>query len=250
MLPGDAQKIEVGRVVQRSFEVLGLQIGPYLLLGLLFSGIPTGYMEWLTLQAAAGTGTGLASSMHLAGVTWLLALLGGFFLQAVIVRSSILQLSGSDPDISGSFAAALRLILPMVGLAVCSGFLFIIGFLLLIVPGIIVYIALIVSVPVLVEEGGVFRSMRRSRELTRGSRGRIFLLLLLLVAAYMIAWGVTAAIGAAFGLEESALLQSLLQAGSAAMTTVLGSAVVSAIYFELRAIKDGATFQGLAEVFA
>jgi hypothetical protein len=66
----------------------------------------------------------------------------------------------------------------------------------------------------------------------------------------MIAWGVTAAIGAAFGLEESALLQSLLQAGSAAMTTVLGSAVVSAIYFELRAIKDGATFQGLAEVFA
>jgi hypothetical protein len=34
------------------------------------------------------------------------------------------------------------------------------------------------------------------------------------------------------------------------MTTVLGSAVVSAIYFELRAIKDGATFQGLAEVFA
>jgi hypothetical protein len=247
---GDVPKIDVGRVVQRSFEVLGRQIGPYLLLSLLLSGIPTGYMNWLTLRAAAGAGTWFAESAPVAGLAWLLALLGGFFLQAVIVRSSILQLGGSDPDIAGSLAAALRLLLPMIGLAICSGFLIVIGFVLLIVPGVIVYIALIVSVPVLVEEGGVFHSMRRSRELTKGSRGRIFLLLLLLVVAYLIAWGVTAAIGAAFGVGDSALVQSTLQAASTSVTTVLGSAVSAALYFELRAIKEGATFQGLAEVFA
>jgi hypothetical protein len=247
---GDVPKIDVGRAVQRSFEVLGRQIGPYLLLSLLLSGIPTGYMNWLTLRTAAGAGTWFAESAPVAGLAWLLALLGGFFLQAVIVRSSILQLGGSDPDIAGSLAAALRLLLPMIGLAICSGFLIVIGFVLLIVPGVIVYIALIVSVPVLVEEGGVFHSMRRSRELTKGSRGRIFLLLLLLVVAYLIAWGVTAAIGAAFGVGDSALVQSMLQAASTSVTTVLGSAVSAALYFELRAIKEGATFQGLAEVFA
>jgi hypothetical protein len=246
---GDVPKIDVGRVVQRSFEVLGRQIGPYLLLSLLLSGIPTGYMNWLTLQTVGGV-TSFAVSTPGAAAAWLLALLGGFLLQAVIVRSSILQLSGNRPDLRGSLSSAFRLILPMIGLAICTGFLIVIGTLLLIVPGIIVYIALIVSVPVLVEESGVFHSMRRSRELTKGSRWRIFLLLLLLVVAYLIAWGVTAAIGSALGITESALLQSLLQAASTAMTTVLGSAVTAALYFELRAVKEGATFQGLAEVFA
>jgi hypothetical protein len=246
---GDDRKIEIGRVVQQGFDALSRQTVPYLLLALLLSGVPNGVMNWLLLRSAAGGDTTSASS-PLFVLGWLVATLSGYLLQAVIVRSAILQLGGNPPDLAGSVGRAFRLILPMIGLAICSAFLMGVGFLLLVVPGIIVYIALIVSVPALIEEGGVFHSMRRSRELTRGSRGRIFLLLILFLIAYLLAWGVTAAIGAALGVSDDALVQSALQALSVTVITVLGSAMSAALYFELRTVKEGATVQGLAEVFA
>jgi hypothetical protein len=249
-LAGDVPKIEVGRVVQNGFEVLTRQIGPYLLLSLLLSGIPNGYMNWSTLQAVEGGEASFAYSSPVFWSAWLFAIVGGYLLQAVIVRSSILQLGGAPVDIAGSLINAFRLLLPMIGLAICSWFLVGIGMMLLIVPGIIIYIAFIVSVPVLVEEGGVFHSMRRSRELTRGSRRRIFLMLLLFLVAYLIAWTVTSAISTAFGVDDSAAAQSLLQGASAALMTVLGSAMAASLYFELRSVKEGATVQGLADVFA
>lgn len=242
-------KIEIGRVVQRGFEVLGRQFAPFLALALLLSGIPSALMNWFILDAAANANPAALFGSPLYWGAWAFTMLGGYLLQAVIARSAILQLNGMPAQIGPSLANAFRLILPMIGLTVCSGFVIGFGLLLLIVPGVIAYLILIVSVPALVEEGGVFHSMQRSRELTKGSRGRIFLLLIMFVIIYLIVLGLGGALTAVLFLEML-LLQAMLQGLMTALTTLLMSAMLAALYFELRTVKEGATVEGLVEVFA
>ena len=120
------------------------------------------------------------------------------------------------------------------------GILTFIGFLLLIIPGIILTLMWIVSTPsMMVEEKGVFDSMSRSSELTKGNRMRILGVGILLVVAYIVL----------------ALIISLL----AAITPVLGiigglillvaiypylSIIVSVLYFNLVEVKGGRVVTG------
>lgn len=246
---GSNSKIDMGRVVQQGFEVIGRQIGPFLALGLLLSGLPAAFMNWFQLgSVSSGSPVGLGSPVY--GLIWLVTVLTGYLVQAAIVRSSILLLAGRDANIVGSLAVALRYLLPMIGLAFLTTILVGIGLLLLVVPGVIVYLMLIVSVPALIEEkGGVFHAMRRSRELTKGSRGRIFLLLILFAIVYLIIAGVIGALGTAL-FDDNLLLASILQGLAASITAVLVSSMLAALYSELRSIKEGATVDGLAEIFS
>lgn len=239
------EKIDIGRVVGRGFEVIGRQIGPFLLLGLLLGGIPTALMSWLALDSGGARGFGEPAYLS----AWLVAIVAGFLLQATLVRSAILQLGGRGPQVLPSLINAFRLLLPMIGLGICTWFLTAIGFALLIVPGVIVFIIFIVSVPALVEEGGVLHAMGRSRELTRGSRRRIFVLLVLFVIAYLIAKGITSAFGSALG-GDLPVVEALAQGLSAALVAMLSAGMSASLYLELRTAKEGATVDGLADIFA
>lgn len=243
-------KLDIGRVMQGGFEVLGRQFGRFLALALLLSGLPSALMNWAMLDAAAGSSS--PAAMFQSGDywgAWLITMLGGYLLQAAVVRSALLQLAGKSADIRGSLVNAFRLILPLLGLGIVSYALMLVGFLLLVVPGIILLLMLIVSVPVLVQEGGVFHSMRRSRELTRGSRGRIFLLLILFGIAYAALLGLSSALTSAL-VGEQVVAQAIVQGLVGALTALLMAPMLASLYFELRALRDGATVEGLAEVFA
>jgi hypothetical protein len=70
----------------------------------------------------------------------------------------------------------LRVALAMIGM----GIGIFIGLLLLIVPGIILFLMWALTIPVVVlEDADLFEALRRSRELTAGHRGRVFLIVLL-----------------------------------------------------------------------
>lgn len=244
----NAAKLDIGRVVQRGFDVLGAQFAPSLALSLLLAGLPNGLLAWVGATAAAGSAPNLFNLMSfgpLLVLGWLAATLGGCLLQAALINAALDQLNGIEPDFGRSLARGLRLVLPLLGLSICVGVLTVIGFMLLIVPGIMVYVALIVSAPALVEEGGVFYAIERSRELTRGSRWRLFLLLLLFFVAYLAVLGLA---GAAIG--DGPILQAIVQGLATAMTASFVAAMTSSLYFELRTNKEGATAGGLAEVFA
>lgn len=241
-------KIDIGQVVQRGFATIGRHAAPYLGLALLLGGLPTFLMYAFLLKGveAGGSATFLVPSY---AVSSIVSMILGYLLQAAIVRSSILDLSGRDPEIGASLVEALQLILPIVGVVILSGILVGIGFMLLIVPGIIVYIMLIVAVPALVEERqGVIASMKRSRALTAGSRGRIFLLLLLFLVVYFI---VAAVIGIFIGVTATnPIIYALGQALLAALVSLIVAAMLASLYVELRTVKEGATTEGLAEIFA
>jgi len=95
---------------------------------------------------------------------------------------------GNDTSISESFAGIkgriLYLALIMIGVGIGVG----IGFILLIVPGIILALMWALTIPVAVlEDKGLRDSTSRSAELTKGSRGRIFMVyFLFLVLTYIV----------------------------------------------------------------
>jgi hypothetical protein len=251
--------IDIGRVIGRGFEALKANFLPFFGFALLLVGLPTFCQTYL---AASRINT-LDPALIFTSTYWLtvfggafVTFAGGILLQGVLTRSTILQLSGRAPDLPGSALLALRLVLPILGISICVGFLIVIGFICLIVPGIILWCVFSVSVPALVEErAGVFGSIGRSRELTRGSRLYIFLLGVLIWVFSLIIGGVLGAIGASAGYGLSPglpdpLYSGLAQGLAAALTQVISTVFIAALYVELREVKEGAGANQLAEVFA
>jgi hypothetical protein len=241
-------RIEIGSVLSRGFETIGSNFPAFVGLSVLLGGLPTFAFSYLTgpnlsddnLFAFAGGGAAIGA--------WLVQTVATALLQAIIVRSSILTLSGRDADIGGSITAAFGLILPLIGLSILTGLVVLIGLVLLIVPGIIAYVALSVAVPVMVEERkGVTDCMERSADLTKGSRWHIFLLLLILGVAYIV---LAAALGGAMVAADAESLQAGAEAVTVAVTSLFMSAMTAALYVELRTVKEGATADGLADIFA
>ena len=251
--------IEIGRVLGRGVDALIANILPFLLAALLLAGVPIFLGEYLMLANTADPAADPFSPVVWGSFLFYLfaLLLGGALLQVVLVRSTILQLSGRPTDLPGSALLALQLLLPIVGISICVGFMTGIGFLLLIVPGIMIYCAFMVAVPALVEErGGVFASLRRSRELTRGSRGRIFLILILQWVIALVVSSALSRIAQVPGLmaADQGLPDPLLTAAGdsvgAAITSLIAAVIVASLYVELREVKEGKSADALAEVFA
>jgi hypothetical protein len=136
----------------------------------------------------------------------------------------------------------------VIGVAVCSSVLIALGFALLIIPGLIVATMLLVATPVcVVERLGPFGSMERSAQLTKGHRGKIFGLLVLLAVPVVI---VGAAIDTAAEIADvSAVVAS---AGHVVWDATWGAAyavLVIAIYHDLRVAKEGVDTAQIAAVF-
>jgi hypothetical protein len=123
----------------------------------------------------------------------------------------------------------------------------------LIVPGIILTLMWSVAVPVMIEERrGVFESLGRSAELTRGSKGWIFLLLLLYWGASSMLSGMTfAMVGFRSPAAEPAVTVAPLVVGALAQAVsgLLLAALLAALYVELRHFKEGASVDQLAGIF-
>jgi hypothetical protein len=254
-VPPAQAKVEVGRVLGRGFEALGGNFLPFFAVALVLAGAPALLSEYLT-WADVRPGAQLSLPYWAAFFGSLFGtLLGGALLQGVLVRSTILHLSGRDADIRESLMVGLRLLPPIVGVTICVSVVSVAGLLLLIVPGVMIYCALIVSIPALVEERrGVFGSIGRSRDLTRGSRWQVFLLV---VMFFILSSIVSAILLQATGVATSGvqptnpnpIVAGLVKALASSLTGVIVAVVLAALYVELREVKEGATTSDLADVF-
>lgn len=260
-IPPPQAKVDVGRVLGRGFEALKDNFLGFFAVALLLAGVPAFLTQYLTISAIEP----MDPSFLFSWVFWGGAI-GGLFvtllayalLQGVLVRSTILHLSGREVDLKAGMVFGLKLILPIIGVTICVGFLVGLGIVLLVVPGVMIYCAMSVSIPALVEERrGVFGSMGRSRDLTRGSRWQVFLLLVLL-------WIFSTIISAVFGVITGVtmgftpvgepvmpdpILAGTVNAIASSLTSVIAAVVLAALYVELREVKEGATTNDLADVF-
>jgi uncharacterized membrane protein len=263
--------MSMGRVLERAFATI--THNPLVTLGLafLFGAVPSLLSTYATnLMRADITRTRLSGGQQslsnfgyeIAGVmlfSWALAILIAALTQAVLTRATTAESDGRKAGFGECIAAAFRVVFPLAALMILLVLAVMLGFLLLIVPGVMLYVMWSVASPVLVEEHrGVFGSFKRSQQLTKGARWKIFgLLLIILVFAWVLE--AAAALAAfqmvgldgmrAIGTGQLPIAYTIVMLVISTLTNVFWGTVQASTYVELRQWKEGGSSEQLAEVF-
>lgn len=256
-------KLDIARVIQQTFSVLGRNFVAFFLLALILSGIPTGiiaYLQTTGMNVDTGEINFGAGQLGSFAVTGLASIVTAAILQGALIYGTVQDMNGAKPSVGDALATGLRAFLPLLGVSILFGLAVGLGMILLIVPGVMILCAWCVAVPALVaERTGVFGAFSRSAELTRGNRWRIFALLLLV---WVIALVVTMVVGAVFGvasfatsgLDPVAMARSPINILSNVLintiSAVIGATGAAVLYVELRKAREGLGPQWLADVFS
>lgn len=253
---GDAGKLDIGRVIQQTFAVLGRNFAPFLILAVVLIGIPTAV--FYSVQGSA-LQPGLAVTDIGQRVLWsmlgaLVMGLAAVILQATIIYGTVSDLNGRRVSVPDSLRAGLYAFLPLILIEIMMGLAIGLGLILLIVPGIMLAIAWCVAVPIyVVERRGILDVFGRSAELTRGNRWRIFGLAVVYLVAILIIEMVFGLIGGlsslggagGFGPITRLVILPLIQVAN----ELIGASGLAALYVDLRQLKDGVGPEGLAAIF-
>ena len=128
------------------------------------------------------------------------------------------------------------------------------GFLLLIVPGILWMLSYALIVPVVLIEGQkALPSLRRSRELVKGYRGKVFCILLVVnFLQVILTAGVSLISGMLFDTESAGggLLTSALNNLLSIFLTPLGIIAAILLYYDMRIRKEGFDLEMLSRAIA
>jgi hypothetical protein len=245
------KKIEIGRVISCGVDTVRRNLPAFAGLALLCGGISAALSEYALPRLVAETRLADSYTAYIVPA-FIVDFVVGNFLTAILVRSSILHLNDGRSDVGGSALVALRMLGPLLLLSLLATLMLAAGLMLLIVPGIIVYLALIVAVPVLiVERRGIVGALRRSVELTRGSKGQILLIVLIELAVIVVL--AVAAIPFvnldAEWYDPFTTAEAIVNALTVSASTLVSSVLIASLYLELRTVKEGATLERLAAVF-
>lgn len=251
--PAGFGSFDLGRVIGRTFSTIKANWIAFFAAAALFVGIPSALMAFGQADLTTGETSAVAFGLMILG--WALYLIGVYVVQGMVVRAAINSFNDKHTTFGEALSAGVKVFLPLLGLAIVAGIATGFAYILLIVPGVMLTVLWSVSAPAVVaEKRGIFEAMQRSRDLTRGYRWHIFGLLVIYLVLSMIVGmlvgGVNLAAGGTFsGGAPGAVVNMVSNALTNTLTSVVASAGVAALYYELRAIKEGAGPEQLASVF-
>jgi hypothetical protein len=140
-----------------------------------------------------------------------------------------------DQAVGGLLRSVTPVLLPLIAVSVLAGIGIAIGFLLLIVPGLILVTFWSVVAPVTVlERPGVFRAFGRSWELVRGNGWQVFGVIVLFFLIFVVIGVVLGVIGALLG-DAGEVILGYVGSVITAPLVALASAV---LYFELKGLRE------------
>ena len=243
-------EFRVWQIIGTSFRVWFRNFIPFTLLSALIH-LPL----WIWLWRIFGhppTAETLAEIERYNRFAWLASLAVNLFLTSMFTYAVVMQLRGAPASIGRSLLVGVTRFVPALGVTLLVVVALVLGFLAIIVPGVVLYCMLYVAVPAsVIERPGVAGALRRSRELTMGHKGPIFgMLLVMFLAAFLV--GV--ALGALSPPPERMTWDDVqrLTIESAVVETFVSSfmATLAAVtYARLRELKDGVSAVELARVF-
>lgn len=243
---------DLGRVIQRTFNSIGQNAAVFFGASIVLVGVPS----TLTVIGQSSMLTGASSSsLAFMALGTVLNFIGAYLLQGMVVKAAVNSFHGKKTAFGDAFSAGVHMMLPLVGLAIIASLAIGLGYVFLIVPGLILTVIWSVAAPaVVVEKRGVFESLQRSRDLTRGNRWQVFgLLVIYFVLALVIGVaisGVSVAAGGTIDGNSPNLLVNLISGPVVnVLSGVIAAAGVSALYYELRAAKEGVGAEDLISVF-
>jgi len=167
--------------------------------------------------------------------------------EAMIVYATFQALRGRPVRPGESIARGLQRFGPVVLTSILSTVIVTLGFVLLIIPGLIASVVLCVALPAcVVERLGPIESVERSSFLSRGYRWPIFGAFFAIGIVSSIAGAVISALTAGAGpVWLSPAISLVFNTLVNAYQTVL----VAIIYHDLRVVKDGIDLEQIASVF-
>ncbi len=262
-----ARSVSVGRVFERAFSTI--RHNPATTLGLAFllgaiPGVLTTVM-FTSLRAEALTDGSLGpDAMYgfyaLTLVSWALNLAIFALTLAGLTRVTVAYAEGDRATFGESLMAGLAVLVPLIVLAILFAIGVMIGFVLLVVPGAILYVMWSVAVPALVQERrGIMGAFGRSRQLTKGARWRVFAVVLIMLVIYYLVSALAGLFAlasgdlqamsgnGAFDLPMSFIIVSIVVG---TLVNALWATVQASLYVELRHWKEGPANDALEEVFA
>jgi hypothetical protein len=253
--------LDIGRVIQETFAVLSRHFVTFVILGLILVGVPAvllGGVQVSMVRAAFGGGSSsfmaFGPAMYWGFLGGLVSLVTSAILQAAIISGAASDLNGRPVSVGDSLRIGLRAFLPLIGLGILLGIAVGLGFVLLIIPGVLMWLAWCVAVPVyVVEQPGVFASFERSAELTRGNRLRIFALGCVFVVAAIIVEIVGGIVGSILSFATGGLYvyvnAVIVSPLIGALVAVLAATLSAVLYVELRRVREGAGASAMAALF-
>lgn len=219
------RRLEVGSTLSEVFDVYRSQAGVLL---------PVAF--WLFLLVAIVNGI---SEGHLS-VFWLGIVVS--FAVATLYQGMVVSLvqDVQDGRRDSSVGELMRSVMPVFGTLIGAGILagigIGIGFVLLIVPGLILLTMWAVIAPaIVVERQGVLDAFRRSRQLVKGQGWPVFGTVIVAYLITFVATLVLVAIAAA--IADGPLLRIVFSALAETVTAPIGALVASVLYFRLVAIQ-------------
>jgi len=238
--------ISIGGVFSRTFAALFSNIVTFLIISFLIL-LPLPIFNLLS-------GGGMAIPPQAAGAGYLIAVLLNLVLtyaaMGAVVFGTVAYLRGNSAGLGECLSRGFGAVVPVILVAILITIMGMIGTVLLVIPGIIVFVVTAAAVPAaVVERPGVWGSIKRSAELTKGNRWRIFALLVIFYIVMMgIAW-VLGLVGLPVLVPDGSIFAIVVLYVWSGITTAFFAVFGAVIYHDLRVAKEGVSSAQIAAVF-
>lgn len=254
-------QFDLGRVINRTFGAIKNNLLNFFLASFLIMGIPMFVMGIAPLFLGMSGGMIYGNGYVIFTlVTAIVTMAASIIVQGALIFGAIEDFNGRKATWQECFSVALRYFFPLLGLGILVSLGVFLGFILLIIPGVIVWLGWMIAAPVLiVEKKGITDSISRSWELTAGYKRWILLLMVLLIIIAAVIGAVIGILGLAFGDPTTLMVggasptyfvvNAIISAFTQSISSMISATGVAAIYYEIRQIKEGIGAENLAAVF-
>jgi hypothetical protein len=220
------RKLDVARVFERIFGIYRDQF-TLLIPAALVVFLPVAIVDGLILNAGG---------VLLALIAAAIGVIATYWYQGMVVEAARDILDGRrDQTVGTLIGAAGPVVAPLIGAGFLAGIAIAIGFVLLIVPGLILLTIWAVIVPVIViERTGVFDAFGRSRQLVKGNGWQVFGVI---VVIFLITFVIRAVIqGIIGGITDSFIGYAIGDLIANLLLVPLSALAASVMFFELKAL--------------
>jgi uncharacterized membrane protein len=239
------QDLRVGDIVSRAFSILFKNFVPFMVLTAIVY-TPIIVMTLMMVSRAEAGEIDEQGVLIFGGSVGFATFLLNLIASAAVMYGVIQQLRGQHASMGACISVGLKRLLPVLGTGLLMGICILLGFVALIVPGIILTLMFYVAVPAtVIEHQGPVEALKRSKALTDGYKGALFGLNFLIGL-------IGAGVGLVIGLLQEALPGTaglIINLGSDVFFGALSAVVTAIVYHDLRAIKEGVNVDDLVRVF-
>jgi hypothetical protein len=215
------RSIDIGSVISRTFSIYADQASVLL---------PAAAVVFVAIGIV--TALLVVIAPVLAIVAFIVILIGTTLYTGMVVELvADVQDGRRDATVGQLLQAATPVIGQLILVGIIAGIGILIGFILIIIPGLILITIWSVAAPVVVlERPGAFKALGRSRELVRGNGWQVFGVIVVLVIGVRIVAGIIEAIGDAGGTGVGIVVRVIVEI----LLAPLSALAASVLYFELR----------------